>query len=237
MIFAELCDMGARLARSDTLGRQNLSRGCDGSVPDISLDCAPFLRQQSHTAVKRQFVRASSRFCNVTHGRICLVRALVGSVTQIHPNMCLSDANRFHTFLSCGLSGQVLRLTVRRGSGLTKLKHTFGRVIQQPALTCLAVSANGRFRSATQQVHQSRFTQYMQQASETLLSRRRSSTAEGKKVTWGHPARRVTDCLLLVNAVMFATQLLSKGRITAWGMKAQLCSIPASEREEARQEA
>ena len=39
----------------------------------------------------------------------------------------------------------------------------------------------------------------------------------------------MTDCLLLVNAVMFAAQLLSKGRITAWGMKAQLCSLPASE--------
>ena len=76
--------------------------------------------------------------------------------------MCLSDANRFHPFLSCGLSGQVLRLTVRRGRGLTKLKHTFGRVVQQPALTYLAISANGRFRSATY-YHQSRITHDMQQ--------------------------------------------------------------------------
>jgi len=39
---------------------------------------------------------------------------------------------------------------------------------------------------------------------------------------FGAPQRRVTDSLLVLNAVMFAAQLLTKQGLTAWGAKVRV---------------
>jgi len=42
---------------------------------------------------------------------------------------------------------------------------------------------------------------------------------------FGAPQRRVTDSLLVLNAVMFAAQLLTKQGLTAWGAKVRVCLV------------
>ena len=50
---------------------------------------------------------------------------------------------------------------------------------------------------------------------------------EGSPEDFLHPARRVTDCLILANIGFYIAQVLTRGRIMVWGMKVScLTSIP-----------
>ncbi len=50
----------------------------------------------------------------------------------------------------------------------------------------------------------------------------RSVTRAKGSSEFGGPQRRVTDSLLVLNAVMFAAQLLTKQGLTAWGAKVRV---------------